>query len=160
MALRLPKGFSLAADLRLIGADLLARTEGCGCQACQVLDTKFDADAIAAVEGQPIFVSWRAQPDFSQYRTITIRESNDRGNYDVQAAKIRDGRSIASVYVQSYPTGVAWAFASAVQHRLRPSEYHCPDHPQQRDGSGGQRFWVICPRCSDVHWVPRTSTSA
>ena len=73
---------------------------------------RYDVDAVAVrPDGLPVFAAYRAQPVYD-YQTITVRWANHRGNEDVQLAKLLDHRSRADVYVQGYPSGVAYATAT------------------------------------------------
>lgn len=152
--------FDIAADLALIGMQFVATIERCGCASCHALDTRFDADAIAVgPAGRPCFVAWRAQPDYD-YTTITIREVTDRGGGDSQVRKMLDGRSKADLYLQSYPSGIVWALASAVREGLA-SAAPCAAHQTTMLGSGGQLFRVLCASCCNgITYVRRASTTA
>lgn len=144
----------LVRDLTLLGMTLVAPIEDCHCASCQSLDRRFDVDVLATLaEGSPRFIAWRRQPEYDM-RTITIRASNDNGNDDVQLAKLIDGRSRADVYVQSYPSGIAWAFTGSLRATLRGT-FSCSAHKESLSGSGGQVFRVVCGACSGVTYVSR-----
>ena len=150
---------NLRDDLALIGYDLEASAEGCRCELCRRLDLRFDVDALATGrDGLPVFISYRAQPEWD-WRTITIRWSNDKGNDDVQLAKLLDHRSRADLYVQGYPSGVAYAPVSRLLAGLRSGQTKaCPEHRPADRGSGNQTFVIACGSCAGVIYVPRTGT--
>lgn len=156
LSIVIDEGPSLRRDLELIGFPLLAPAEGCRCPLCRVLDLRHDVDALASTsDGRALFVAYRAQPDWD-FQTITIRWANDKGNENVQLAKLLDGRSRADIYVQGYPSGVAWVFVPALLSALRDQRTkNCPGHKAADRGQDGQWFVMACARCAGVNYVPR-----
>lgn len=173
MTIQLTPPHLVREDLALIGLTLEGRPEACRdddgrpCQTCGLLDGHHDADLLVTDVTNPVLrsigrpagaaylVSYRDQrPDYD-YRTITIRESNDRGNRNVQAAKIRGLRSVADLIVQAYPSGVAWAQTIDIRAAmLRDSG--CAAHEARITGKHGQIALVFCQHCAAMHYKPRT----
>lgn len=150
---------ALARDLALIGYPLLASAEFCGHDVCSLLDTKHDVDALASgPDGALVLVSYRAQPEW-RYRTITVRYVNDKGNHEVQLAKLLNGRSRADIYVQGYPAGVAYVRAADLKDAfLSGRTKTCSAHPAALRGGQGQLFVIACELCAGVVYVPRVAS--
>src|SRR3990167_2144955 len=145
----------VTADLRLVGLRLAERMEGCRCDPCERLDMHHDVDLLAGdANGLPRLVSYRRQDDYD-YRTITVRWSSDRGSANVQGAKLTEGRSLAHLYVQAYPSGVAWAMAMDLRATIRRGA-PCEKHERLIRGADGQTFAVFCSWCTAMHYVSRT----
>jgi len=147
---------AIGPDLALIGYELVASAEACRCSVCAALDLRYDVDAIAArPDERPLFIAYRAQPVYD-YRTITVRWANDRGNEDVQLAKLLSLRSRADLYVQGYPSGVAYATADDLRTGFTTGRTKvCSGHRAWLRGDDGQKLVVACPDCAGVVYVKR-----
>lgn len=144
-----------AADLAIADLRLVAMSEGCPCPMCKALDMKHDVDVLASRHGRPVLVQWRYQPKW-HYNTVTVRLSSDRGDPNVQGAKILSGRSLADIHVQGYACHIVTIgktdLLAAVRH---PRLMRCDQHKGDQQGWGGQVFTPFCPHCSDAILIQR-----